>query len=575
MLLELRVQNLLLVEQAELLLGPGLNVITGETGAGKTMLTHALDLLLGCKPRRDIVRPGSSEAYVEGLFEVPPALLEAVEPEQLRERIDLDDGELLLARRVTAQGRSRAYLQGRSASAADLQTVGSVLLAFYGQHEHRKLTLASAQLDVLDGFCGEAHVATRRAYEREWTRGQALQRELGLLRERAGARERDLDLLDFEIDEIEQAAPSVAEEHQLAEERQRLSSVETLRVAGDTALGALEPSPDGAALGVADGLAAASGELERAGGDDPAMAQLAALSATLVEEVRDLARELGDYTSSLEADPARLAAIDERLEALGRLKRKHGGSIDAVLAHAEHARLERNRLANLADETDRVEQQLTTASAELRRLAKRLTAARREAAARLSGALCAELAELAMPDVLFEVELEPVSGRSPGLDLGAKGAEVVEFSIAPNPGVRAGPLREVASGGELSRVMLALMSVATAASGSPTVVFDEVDAGVGGGTARAVGARLRALATSRQAICITHLPQVASQASQHFRVTKAMPSRRRNAGVETVASTSVERLEGDQIVEELCRMLGADADDRDARRHAERLIEAA
>jgi DNA repair protein RecN (Recombination protein N) len=569
MLAELRVENLLLIERAELAFDSGLNVITGETGAGKTMLAHALDLLLGGKPRRGIVRPGAAEAYVEGVFASADRLTDDPELAELRERIPLGD-EVVLARRTTAEGRTRAYIEGRSASAADLRAVGSRLLAFYGQHEHRKLMLASAQLDVLDAFCGQDHLDTRAELERVWSRARALERELEELRDRVGARERDLDLLEFEIGEIEEAAPSVREEEELSAEQARLAAVESLMAASLGAATALDPqSDDGFEEGAVGRLSAADSQLSQAQGVDPPLDALVERCRGLSCEAEDLARELRDYGASLEAEPGRLEQVTERLDLFVRLKRKHGGTIAAVLDHAERCRAERDRLSSAGETTARLETELEKALAELERLAKRLRATRKAAAEGLGEAVRAELGRLAMGDAFFEVSVgeREAAGSGPLARLGPRGADAVELVIAPNPGVPAGALREVASGGELSRVMLALMSVATAAEGAPTVVFDEVDAGVGGNTARAVGQRLRALASQRQVICITHLPQVASLAARHFRVVKSAR--------DGLARADVERLARAELVAELCRMLGADTGDGVARRHAERLLKAA
>jgi DNA repair protein RecN (Recombination protein N) len=569
MLAELRVENLLLIERAELAFDPGLNVITGETGAGKTMLAHALDLLLGGKPRRGLLRPGAEEAYVEGVFACGDRLADDPELAELRERIPLQD-EVALARRVTGDGRTRAYIEGRSASAADLRAVGSRLLAFYGQHEHRKLMLASAQLDVLDAFCGQDHLDARAEHERLWSRARGLERQLEELRDRVGARERDLDLLEFEIGEIEAAAPSAEEEEELRAEQARLGAVEALRGASLGAAEALDPQGDhGFEDGAVGRFSTAGSELSRAQDIDANLDALAERCRALACEVEDVARELRDYGTSLEPEPGRLEHVTERLDLFARLKRKHGGTIAAVLEHAERCRAERDRLSSADEATARLEAELEGALAELDRLAQRLRTTRKAAAGDLAEAVRAELGRLAMGDASFVVTLgeRETAGSGPLAHLGPRGADTVELVIAPNPGVPAGSLREVASGGELSRVMLALLSVATAVEGAPTVVFDEVDAGVGGNTARAVGERLRALGAQRQVLCITHLPQVASLAARHFRVVKSAPG--------GLARAEVERLERAEVVGELCRMLGADTGDGAARRHAERLLKAA
>jgi DNA repair protein RecN (Recombination protein N) len=559
MLLELRVENLLLIDRAELRLGPGLNAITGETGAGKTVLAHALDLLLGGKARPGIVRPGASEAYVEGVFAMRPGLLDGDALADLRERIPDDAEEVVLGRRVGAEGRTRAFVQGRSATAADLRELGGRLLAFYGQHEHRRLTVGSAQLEILDAFCGDDHLALRARYAERHRLAAALRREVEALRSTAGALERDRDLLDFEIAEIDELDPSAQDEDRLAAERERLRQLDGLRAAAGGAAEAL--APEG---GDAGGIGAALADSERLAdgvtGADPELDALAGRLRSVRIEAEELGADLRRYLDGLQAEPGRLEEVETRLDAYDRLKRKHGGSVEAVLAHADRCRAQRARLDSAEVDGERAERELAAVQAEEHELAAKLGAARRKAAPRLAKAVLAELGQLAMEGASFDVAVEAREG------LGAAGADRVEFTVAPNPGVAAGPVRDIASGGELSRLMLALMSVANSGGGS-ALVFDEVDAGIGGQMARAVGDRLRRLAEGRQVVCITHLPQIASLADSHFRIEK-------DTGAD-VARAAVTALEGGQVVEELCRMLGADTSDPGARRHAEELLAAA
>jgi DNA repair protein RecN (Recombination protein N) len=575
-LLELRIENLLLIERAELRPGQGLTAITGETGAGKTVLAHALDLLLGGKPRSGIVRPGASEAYVEGVFELPARLLEEPEFAELRERVGEELDEIVLARRVSAEGRSRAFVQGRSATAADLQALGGRLVAFFGQHEHRRLTLASAQLDLLDGFCGREQLELRAALAAAHGRMRELERALAELRERAGTRDRDLDLLAFEIEEIEQLDPSEEERESLVAERSRLRQLDGLLAAAGAGAEAIAPSGDDP--GVATLLSGAERLAEQVVGADRELDALAERLAAVRLEAEDVGAELRRYADSLEAEPGRLDVVEERLELYDRLERKHGGSVAAVLAHAERCRRERDRLEQAEVETERAEVALVEARRERDGLAEQVGAARREAAPRLAERVREELAALAMENAAFEVVVEPrgvaaapagaesAGAPAPAPEIGPTGAERIEFMLGPNPGVPAAPIRDAASGGELSRVMLALMTVAGTGE-SRTLVFDEVDAGVGGQTARAVGERLRALGDTRQVLCITHLPQIAALASAHFRIEKSAEA--------DTALTTVESLEGDGVVAELCRMLGAEASDKAARRHAKELLAAA
>ncbi|MBA2350169.1 MAG: DNA repair protein RecN [Solirubrobacterales bacterium] len=552
MLHELRVENLLLIERAELCLQPGLNVITGETGAGKTVLASALDLLLGGRARQGLVRPGAEEAYVEGVFALPDELRT-----ELADRLPPDAEELVVARRVNAEGRSRAYLGGRSCAAGELRDVTTRLVSFYGQHEHRRLTLAAAQLELLDAACGPEHLAARTAVGRRHASVRALAASLDGLRERAGARDREIDLLNFELAEIEEADPSEAEEAELTTRRDRLRHVEALRSAALLAAEAFSPDEG---PGVAGLLAQGAGGLDGIGGVDPELDGLAERWRALAIEGTDLAAELRGYGEGLEHEPGALEAIEERLAAWDRLKRKHGGTLVAVLDHAERCRDRR-------EELDGAEVALEAATAELRseeealeQEALALRAARLEAAPGLAAAVRERLAALAMETAVFEIAVEPREATGP------TGADAVEFRIAANPGVPAGPLREIASGGELSRVMLALLGVANDGS-QATLVFDEIDAGIGGQTARAVGEQLRELADGRQLLCITHLPQIASLGARHFSIAK-------DVSVEP-ARTTVQTLEKREVVGELVRMLGAGEDDVAARRHAKKLLEAA
>ncbi|MEO8966644.1 MAG: DNA repair protein RecN [Solirubrobacteraceae bacterium] len=560
MLYELRVENLLLMERAELRLAEGLNMLTGETGAGKTLLAHALDLLLGGKARRGIVRPGAPEAYVEGVFALPPELAGS-------ERLPAGAQEIVLARRVWPDGRTRAYVCGRAATVADLQDLGGGLLAFYGQHEHRKLMLQTAQLDVLDAYCGPDSLAARAELRDAYDRTREIEHRADELRELAGARERELDLVSFELGEIDAADPSVDEEAALGAERDRLRHLETLQ--GAAAAGADAIAPE-SGLGISELLAGAVSELERAAEIDPELRGLGERLAGLRYEAEDIGSELRAYRDGLTeqgAGPERLQAVEERLAVFARLERKHGGDIGAVLAHAERCRERRTQLEHADEALQAAETQLADVSSARDAIAERLAELRRAAAPRLAAAVRERLAELAMADARFEVALTARDGGC-----GPRGADAIEMRIAANPGGPLGPLREVASGGELSRVMLALLSVAhgepaTEAEAGALLVFDEIDAGIGGHTARAVGEHLRALAAGRQVLCITHLPQVAALAQRHFTIAK---DTRRDP-----ATTTVTTLDGDQVVGELVRMLGAAEQDSAASEHARELLRAA
>ncbi len=528
------------------------------------MLAHALDLLLGGRARSGIVRPGAQEAYVEGVFDIS-AELRARLPAELAERVDGGGEEIVLARRLGADGRTRAYVNGRAANVADLRDAGGLLLSFYGQHEHRKLTLAAAQLQILDALCGATHERRLADCARSHARTRELEARLAELRELAAHRERELGLLEFELGEIDQLAPDAAEHERLLAARERLRHADALQGAAAAAAEALG-GDTGETPGAAELLAGAVAALDGVAGADPALDQLAERLRGAAIESQELAGELREYGAHGAEDldvpgvEPTLEAVEARLDALERVLRKHGGSVEAVLGFAAEARSRHDELAGAEVAIETAERELAGARGELDGHVAALRAARRKAAPRFAKAVVEQLGSLAMEDANFAVEL----GQG---DPGPRGADTVEFVIAPNPGVPPGPLREIASGGELSRVMLAIMSAASAAAPQATLVFDEVDAGIGGRTANAVGARLRELGERGQVLCITHLPQIASLGARHFSIVK-------DTGADPTRASVVE-LDEPEVVSELVRMLGADGDDSAARRHARDLRKAA
>ena len=576
MLQELNVENLLLIECAQLRLAPGLNVLTGETGAGKTVLAHALDLLLGGRAGgvgSSLIRPGAGEAYVEGVFDLPDAL-----PGELAERLPVGAEEIVLARRLGADGRTRAYLNGRSASVSELREIGSRLVSFYGQHEHRKLTLAGAQLEILDAGCGPDHALRLGACAKTFAQTRRLAAELDALRELSAAREREIDLLDHELAEIDAAGLDQHEYDELLAARVRLGRLDALRLAAGAAADALAPEDGTAGLGGSQLIAAGAASLDALAGVDQSLDALGERLRGLAIESQDLATELRGYCERIAGEDGSLDAVEERLASIERLVRKHGGTLAAVLDHAAGARVRRDELNGaeiaFAEATASLEEARTALAGHIVALRE----ARERHAPHLELAVREQLAALAMADATFAVSLQP---REPG----PTGGDAVEFLIAPNPGVPAGPLREIGSGGELSRVMLALATVpgrpaparggaraaakesAAVSAAQATLVFDEIDAGIGGHTARAVGERLRDLGHARQVLCITHLPQIASLGDRHFSVVKDTTA--------DLASAAVVQLAEGEVVSELVRMLGADAADGAARRHARDLRKAA
>jgi len=577
---ELSVENLLLIERARLRLAPGLNVLTGETGAGKTVLAHALDLLLGGRPRAAIVRPGSDEAYVEGVFELPRDLARELGADldaELERRLR-GAREVVLARRVGSDGRTRGYLNGRACAIADMRAIGAALMSFYGQHEHRKLTIATAQRALLDGFAGPEHEERLRACASAHAEATRLRASVEALAASEHERARELDLLEYELAEIDTAESDLDAYQALLATRERVRRIDELRAATSAAAESLDPLDDAGGRAQVAALGAAASGLEALMGVDARLDALAERARAIAIDSADLAAELRRYAGELEGQDGAaregadtLDRIEERLERVERLVRKHGGDIAAVIAHRERASARcaelRGAAAAAGEDRERLKQALHA-------LSGHVTAIRRErerAAPPLASGVADQLAALGMAEASFDVELR-------ASEPGPTGADEVEFLLAPNPGVPAGALREIASGGELSRVMLAIMAVAAAPQATPrgapdarasqgTLVFDEVDAGIGGHAARAVGERLRELSASRQVLCITHLPQIASLAERHFSVAK-------DSSV-SPARASVCELSRADVVSELVRMLGADSDDSGARRHARELLRAA
>ena len=557
MLRELRIENLLLIERAELLPGEGLNVLTGETGAGKTVLAHSLDLLMGGKAKRGIVRPGADEAWVEGVFDLPPDWADSERYAQVRERLPEGTDELVLGRRVFAGGRTSAFIGGRAASAPELQLISEGLIAFYGQHEHRKLTIGSAQLSMVDEAGDAGHGELLMRYRELFRSHRAAQSELEALTTGERARERDLDLHRFELLEIDEAGPREGEKEELMVERERLRHTDRLLGAATVAATALRgDSLEGGATaeisGAADGL-------DQVSGVDAALDALNQRVRSLAVEMDDVGIELREYASGIEADPESLARIEERLDLLSRLERKHGGSIGLVLAHASWCREQIAALEGGESREAELRESVERLTIELKDAAANLTTSRGRAAADLAGRVTADLADLAMDGATLTIDFVPVADG-----FGNSGAETVEFMLSTNPGIEARPLRDTASGGELSRVMLALAEPDS--RDCRTLVFDEIDAGIGGNTATAVGERLRQVGSGRQIMAITHLPQVASKAGTHFTVQKD--------GSADPARATVTKLKGDEVVEEVRRMMGGESGDEAATRHARQLVSA-
>jgi DNA repair protein RecN (Recombination protein N) len=576
---ELRISSLGVIDASTLELGPGFTVVTGETGAGKTMVVTALGLLLGGRADSGAVRVGARQARVEGVVRTDrvAGLAHAVE----EAGGEVEDDVVVLARNVSAEGRSRAYVGGAGVPVATLADVAEPLVAVHGQSDQHRLLKASTQRAALDVFAGAAVGGPLGRYTELYERLVATERELAEVVATARERAREADLLRFGVDEIEAVAPQPGEDHELAAEEARLGHADTLRTAAEQAREALSSEQDAPdALGA---VAAARGFLDGVREHDPEAGELADRVAEVTYLLSDLAADVASYASGIDTDPARLAGVSERRAALVALTRKYGDTVDAVLVWAEQAS---NRLLDL-DATDETIERLTAARAELRaelaEAAAALTTARREAAARLSAAVTEELGLLAMPDASMAIEVgdrelaapdDPTNPPADALLVGERwlrfhshGVDEVEFLLAANTGSEPRPLHKGASGGELSRVMLAVEVCLADTHPVPTFVFDEVDAGVGGAAAVEIGRRLASLAEHAQVLVVTHLPQVAAFADRHVVVEKSSDG--------TVTSSGLTTLDDVGREQELSRMLAGLAGSDSALAHARELLEMA
>ncbi len=540
MLLELHIAGLGVIEDLDLELHPGLNVLTGETGAGKTMVTVGLALALGGRGSASLVREGAARTRVEARFRAPgtPATAEWAE-----------DGELVLARTIGADGKGSARICGQIAPASALAGLAPDLVEVHGQHQAQRLLSSGVQTGFLDRFAGAEHAAAVEGHRETFERLRQAQARLDELDREEREREREKDLLGYQAREIETAGVAPGERESLEVEDSRLANAERLMERAAQAEQGL--SADG---GAADGLAASAAALRDAAGLDPEARELAGRLAGVAEEAGELARDLREWRERLRADPGRLDEVRERLHALGQLERKYGEGAEGVLAYLEGVR---RRLAEL-EGAGAEREELSAEVARLRELAaglaRTVTGGRGEAAPRLGEAIEREVRDLGMPGASVQVALR----ASP--EPTALGAEPAELLLSGGPGQSPLPVAKAASGGELSRTMLACRSVLADLDSVPTIVFDEVDAGIGGRAGLAVGRRLARLAAERQVLVVTHLPQIASFADRHIRVTKEG------------GTAAIEVLGDDERVAEISRMLSGLPESEAAASHAEELL---
>jgi DNA repair protein RecN (Recombination protein N) len=544
MLRFLRIRNLAVIEAVEVEFEPGFNVLTGETGAGKSILVEAVGLLLGARASQDLVRTGEAQATIEAIFEP------GVRP---------GTRELVVRREITAQGRSRSFIDGALATTAALRDLAARLVELHGQHEHQALLDPLTHLPLLDAYAELDPAAARVAAA--WTSVRALREQLE--RSRMDARERSarLDLIAFQLGEIEKARPRSGEDEELAATRQVLASAERVQRLCEESYAALYDSESA----VLAGLGAVWKRVGELAAIDPQFAPHLDARDGIKSQLEDLAFFLRRYADGVDASPARLQEVEDRLALLERLKRRYGPTLDEVIATGESLARERELLTGGAERAGDLERDLANATTAFLDLARELSQRRRAAATVFARALEALLAELAMAQTRFEVRFNAAALAADRWS--ERGIDDAEFFVTPNPGEDLRPLARIVSGGELSRVMLALKTLAAADGEGKTLIFDEVDAGIGGRVADVVGARLAALGERFQVLCITHLPQIAAHGATQFRIEKQVRGRR--------TMTSVERLDEEGRVDELARMIGGVSVSEPVRASARDLLAAA
>jgi DNA repair protein RecN (Recombination protein N) len=548
MLTELSIRNVAIIDQLQLSFKAGLNILSGETGAGKSIIIDALTLVCGGRAATDLIRSGEDEATVEALFDLGGLpLLQA----QLQESgIEVAD-ELLVKRCLSRNGKNRVYINGSLATLAQLTGLGRQLVTIHGQHESQGLLRPEYHLVLLDAFAGTTELRQRVAVAFEqW---KQITERLAHFDEQERDTARRIDLLAYQVEEISAAELKAGEEEELEEQQRLLANAERLACTTGSAYEALYGG-DQALLGELKRVTAAMAEAARI---DTALAPLHSMLDEGYLQLEDAALQLRDYAARIEADPEQLKQVDDRLDLLTRLKRKYAPTVEEVITLGSTLAAELEELQGRSRSRDELQQELADQRTTLEKLGAELSKKRRAAAVELEQQLAAETRQLAMPHAVVQVAFEPFAEPR------GSGFEKVEFLFSPNPGEPPRPLGKVASGGELSRLMLAFKQVLPEGE-APTMVFDEVDTGVGGAVAGVVGRKLRNLATGQQVFCVTHLPQVAAWATQHIRVEKLVENGR--------TTTTVHELDQDGQIQEIARMLAGEQITEAARDHARELI---
>ncbi len=552
MLTELRIENFAIIDQLELRPSSGLIILTGETGAGKSIILDAVEMLVGGRAEATAIRADAELALVEGIFKLSGAEKSAVHEILTREEMLDDPDYVTLSREVRREGRNISRVNGRTVNAGLLKELGALLVDIHGQSEHLSLLDTRAHLGLLDRFANVGPALG--AYRETYRRLQSVRRELKELREAQADAERRTELLTYQADEIEAARLKPGEEAELRQERDRLANAESLATLAQQALAVLdEGNPEAPAA--TDLIGQASQALSNLSRIDISQATLSDQALNLEETLADLVHSLRDYLETIEFNPKRLEVVEERLDLIHRLTRKYGGTIEAVIAFAVDARRQLDNISHATERTDELEKQETQLLDKLAEQGQLLSEKRKEAAALMGKGIESELENLRMASASFAVDFQTKPDKA-GIPLADEqrvafdqtGFDRVEFLVAPNPGEGLKPLAKIASGGETSRLMLALKNVLAQADQIPSLIFDEIDQGIGGRVGLVVGYKLWNLGRNHQVFCVTHLPQLAAFGDQHYQVQKLVKDGR--------TLTRIEKLEGDPRLLELAQMLG-------------------
>lgn len=551
MLSSLHIKNVAVIDETDAVFGGGFNVLTGETGAGKSIVIDSINMILGERATRELVRHGEKKALVQAVFSVSsPKVLDTV----CSMGFEAEDGELLLSREISADGRSTCRIGSQLATSSSLRELGRYLLNIHGQHDNQFLLSTAHHIEFLDGFAGEECLECRKAYREQYERYTSLKATIASLETDETEKNRQIDLLRYQIEEIEKAALQPGEEEQLSERHKVASNAEKILESLSEAYSILY---DGEVT-VYDGLSSVSKLVSGVGDCDSALAKTGEDLSDILYQVSDIASQLRAFRDSLDFDPFYLQQLEQRQQEIFSLKRKYGGSIEEILSYLEQMKRELSHLESAEEDLALLQTQLSEVRDSLTRTAAKLSSLRHTAASRLCSLVEAELSDLDMQKTQFSVQMESEE------EFHANGCDRVEFLISTNPGEPLKALSKIASGGELSRIMLALKSVLAESDAVETLIFDEIDTGVSGRAAQKIALKLCQIARHKQVICITHLAQIASMADHHYLIEKDT--------THSSSSTHIRLLEDDMRCDELSRMIGGLSITETAKRHATEML---